>query len=158
MGNPSNIEMSFPVSWGRLAEVRAAAEQLLQAHSSDARDAVVMAALELAENVIKYGEPLENDSVGSVRVIMQDGQVTVVSTSGVSCAERGAAVVAHVERIAGGDPMSIYVERLQFLAENPHESATQLGLCRVAFEGEFALSASYEHPRLVIEAQRSVST
>jgi hypothetical protein len=86
---------------------------------------------------------------------MERGVIRVQTKSGLSDVARAAALLAHIEKIANGDPMALYIQRLQEMAENPLDGATGLGLYRIAFEGGFSVSASYEQPTMTIVAERS---
>jgi hypothetical protein len=69
--------------------------------------------------------------------------------------EDGERVLAGVKRIAAApNVMDLYRSRLQELFEQPALKRAQLGLLRIAFEGGFQLSCSYEYPTLEVIAER----
>lgn len=113
-----------------------------------------MVASELAENVVKYGEPVENAPAGSLQLIIADESVRVISTNGVRSPERAQHLAVALERIREADPQQLYLERMQELMANPTQKESQLGLLRIAFEGQFKLSHVYEGSVLTITAER----
>jgi hypothetical protein len=51
----------------------------------------------------------------------------------------------------------LYLERLTQMADVPSDTASELGLLRIAFEGGFSLSCDYAAPRLRLTAKRSLA-
>jgi len=121
------------------------------------REEVTMVASELAENVVKYGEPVEQSAAGSLQLVIGDETVRVISTNGVRSAERARGLAEALERITSSkDPRSLYLARMQELMANPTQTESKLGLLRIAYEGEFTLSHTYENSVLTITAERSL--
>jgi len=115
-----------------------------------------MVAAELAENVVKYGESSSEDGYGHVELDVTADSVIIRSRNGVR-AERAAVVAGIIDRIASADdPLELYADRMRAILEDPQETS-QLGLYRIASEGEFALTYQYEDSILVITATRSLS-
>lgn len=120
------------------------------------REEITMVASELAENVVKYGEPVEQAGAGSLQLIIGDHSVRIVSTNGVRSPERALHLANALERIRKTDPRVLYLERMQELMANPTQTESGLGLLRIAFEGQFTLDHVYENSVLTITAQRSL--
>jgi hypothetical protein len=61
----------------------------------------------------------------------------------------------HIDEIRNSDdPAELYTRRLQELMDNTVKGKTQLGLYRIAYEGEFSLSYRIDNSRLTIIAER----
>lgn len=148
-------QIRLPLSWQWIERVRITVSELLSDLPEHILDAAQIASSELAENVVKYGEPVSGDEFGQVLIEVVDDFVRIRSVSGAS-RERAEHVLEHVALISGGTPSALYTDRLRFLMENPTSTASQLGLLRIAFEGQFALSASYDAPRLTVSAERRI--
>jgi anti-sigma regulatory factor (Ser/Thr protein kinase) len=92
--------LRLPLSWGFIGRVRATVSEALRSQPADVRDAAVMVASELAENVIKYGEALDGDDCGYVSLAASETSIVIRTMNGVSSAARAAAVM---DRIAALD-------------------------------------------------------
>ena len=116
-----------------------------------------MVASELAENVIKYGEALEGDDGGYVSIVPDSDSITIRTVNGVSSPARAAAVMDRIAAIqAATDVGELYASRMQQMLLNPSDVESQVGLLRIAYEGNFRLSCSYEGRVLVITAERKL--
>jgi hypothetical protein len=147
--------MRLPPSWGLIERVRATVSEALARASADVRDAAVMVASELAENAIKYGEALADDECGYVTLSVGPQLISIRSLNGVSSMERVRDVVQRIDTIAKAESAeALYVARLREMLETPSDSASHLGLLRIAYEGGFRLSCAYEAPVLTIIAER----
>jgi hypothetical protein len=86
-------------------------------------------------------------------------KVRVSVTNAVQADDDARNVIALVERISSSPSIaSLYSDRLHELFEDPLARRTQLGLLRLAFEGGFKLSATYEAPLLQVVAERSLES
>jgi hypothetical protein len=144
------------MSWSRIESARRTVAAGLLEMDNDVRDAAVMVASELAENVIKYGEPTTDDESGHVELLVDGNSIVIRSKNGVS-RERASAVCALIDRIsAAEDVSSLYVSRLGEMLNDPQAEGSQLGLHRIVCEGEFRLSHRYEADILTITAERKL--
>lgn len=152
---PATQCLKLPLSWGFIDRVRAAVREALLSHTEELCDAAVMVASELAENVIKYGEPVTGEDCGFVTISVEQDRVVICTKNGVVSSERGGDVVHQVERIAAAEDVeTLYAARMQEMLDNPADLGSCLGLLRIAYEGNFTLTAVYEAPRLTICATR----
>jgi hypothetical protein len=144
----------LPLSAHWLERVRNTVSEALGAQPREVRAAGLLAASELAENVLKFGRPTPDAADGCVRVSLVDGELRVISESG-ALPERYRSVAARIERIAScAGPELLYVECMNQLLRSPGAESVGLGLVRVAHEGAFTLSCSYDEPKLTIVAAR----
>jgi hypothetical protein len=131
------------------------AELAISYCNSDCREATAMAVAELAENVLKYGAGDGGAGAGTIAIGVNHNVVRIRVQNLVSSRDDGERVMAGVTRIASAPKvMDLYRTRLQELFEQPALKRAQLGLLRIAFEGGFQLSCSYQHPQLEIVAER----
>ena len=139
-----------------LADAQRFAEHALSYCTPECREAVTLAVCELGENLIKYGSGDELEA-GTIGVSVEDDTVRVRATNRVSSEEDARRVRELVSQIesSGGAVRELYRARLQELFEHPELPRAQLGLLRMAFEGGFRLTCSYERSELQIVAERT---
>lgn len=150
-------EVTVPLAWHWIERVRELVAQALADESDELREASVMVASELAENLVKYGRGVGGVESGQVRIEVTPTAVTIVSKNGAP-PDRAAQVQAVIDRMSGGDVSQLYLERLTEMASRPGESESELGLLRIGFEGGFGVTCSYDEPDLTIRATRSIGT
>ena len=154
-GNVPSFEARVPSVWDTLRDVRRMVAGALGDASPEVRDAAVMAASELAENVLKYGAEAEESPVLSVE--MRDGRLVVRTENDVASAERIDDVLAIVERIgAHADPVALYAEAIDARLSLHPSGATRQGFIRIAAIGEFRITARGQGSRLFITAEREI--
>ncbi len=139
-----------------VAEAKQFGELSVSYCDAESREATLMAVVELAENVLKYGVRDATNAAGTLGIAVNDRQVRVRVTNTVGSAEDARRVQGMVSEIARAPSVTdLYRRRLRELFENPGLKRAQLGLLRIAFEGSFRLSCSYVHPTLEIVAERA---
>jgi hypothetical protein len=123
----------------------------------ECREAVTLAVCELGENVIKYGGSGDESDAGTIGVSVEGDRVRVRAVNRVSSEEDARRVREIVAEIgaSGAAVRDLYRARLLELFNDPSSPRTQLGLLRMAFEGGFRLSCSFEHSELSIVAERA---
>ena len=123
----------------------------------ECREAVTLAVCELGENLIKYSSNKGELHAGTIGVSVEGDRVRVRAVNAVESQEDARRVSELVARISssGADVKDLYRARLQELFENPELPRTQLGLLRMAFEGGFRLSCSFDHSQVQIIAERA---
>jgi hypothetical protein len=131
------------------------AELAVTGCSRACREAVTLAACELAENAGKYGIPNPDPRASTLSVDSEGDVIRISVTNAVASREDAQRVTALVARIASSPSVAdLYRERLNQLFADSSAPRTQLGLLRLAFEGGFRLSASFQFPLLRIVAER----
>ncbi len=141
-----NITFSYNIdlTWSIVKHIRDNIESIVEAKDPDLADACKMTASELVENAVKYG-----CSAGKTRGIefhfsINSTEARIVVSNGIIHHSDVENVKFHIDAInASESPQDLYIQRLNTLLENPELNQSQLGLYRIAFEGEFCLS--YEH-------------
>jgi hypothetical protein len=125
----------------------------------ECREAVTLAVCELGENLIKYSREDDELEAGTIGVSVEGDKVRVRATNRVDSQEdarRVSEIVAQIAR-SGAAVQELYRARLKELFEHPEHPRTELGLLRMAFEGGFRLSCSYDRSELQIVAERTCS-
>lgn len=149
------INISIKPTWSIIREIQDKTTKFMEENgkSRDVIEATIMGATELLENAIKYGaETPDGDNI-KFDLQADDKRVTVNVTNGIKSDEDIANVKDHIDKInASNDPAKLYTDRLMELMENPKPGVSQLGLYRMAYEGEFKLSYKYENKLLAVTA------
>jgi anti-sigma regulatory factor (Ser/Thr protein kinase) len=152
-----NCNIEIPLSWSWIESVRQIVKQKLAEYDEELRESAVMVASELAENVVKHGEPLEHSQAGIIQLTTQGDMLQISSTNGARDASRVLRLGQQLERLAAAeDPVELYLERLRELLANPDQMETQAGIYRIVCEGKFSLSHTYRDGVLTITAQRAL--
>ncbi len=149
--------------WSVVKWIRKKVEAILTVYSDDLGYAGKMVTSELIENAMKYGVPvdaLQNQGIGYVLdVDIDNGKtVTITVTNKVASEKDSNEVVRHIKMIReSNDPQQLYIERLTALIDTPGQGGSQLGLFRIAYEGQFDLEYELTDDLLSIIATRKVS-
>jgi hypothetical protein len=154
----SELEKTWKVGRERMAvdEARRFAELAVAHCDSEGRSATAMAVSEFAENLIKYSQPVDGANAGTIGISVDPSVIRVRVTNTVVSAEDARRVQEIVSLVASATNVkALYRNRLEELFQNPSLPRAQLGLLRVAFEGGFRLSCSFDPPLLEIVAERS---
>jgi hypothetical protein len=129
-----------------VAEARRFAELAVSSCDAACREAIALAASELAENAVKYGVQETDSGAGSLSVGIRANVARLSVTNKVANAADARNVLAIVRRVSAPDakPAELYRARLQTLFSTPRASRAELGLLRLVFEGGFRLTASFD--------------
>lgn len=153
------ISMSITPTWSLLNEVKEKIEKFMveKKASQDIIDATIMCSAELMENAIKYGPAGRNEVKINFDLNFSHGMICIAVTNDVKNIEDVQNVKQHIEKLKNsGDAGTLYVERLSQLMDNPKIGISQLGLYRIAYEGEFKLDYGYEKNILTVVAERKL--
>lgn len=152
------INHSLQSTWEVLRSVREEINEALGGADQDLIDAIVMTASELIENAIKYGKKTPRNEGVEFQMTMGDGSVVVKVSNGIITEKDFENVKDHIERIReSDDPSRLYVNRLMELMENAEPGVSQLGLYRIAYEGEFSIDYERNKDVLIIKASRKIN-
>jgi hypothetical protein len=147
--------LRLPLAWHWVQRIRETVAEDLATFEQTMRDAAVMTASELAENAVKYGEPVREEDAGYLSLRVESSSIVVESTNGCVNSEHVSEVLRLIELIDATPNVEIlYLERLRELVGKGDQSGG-LGLLRIAFEGGFRLSARYTDGMLTITATRN---
>ena len=153
----SSFELSIPIVWQYVRDVRARVRAVLASHPPELRDAAVMVASELVENAIKYGESVPKAPEAVIRVGVSDTEIRVEVSNGVRSTDIVRELRTHIEQITNASNRGdLYVARVEELL-NSANTRGRLGLYRIGHEGGFELSCSYVDQVLTVTATRGIS-
>ena len=119
-------------------------------------EALALAASELADNIVKYGMDHSDPRSGTIFISFHGNVIRLCATNAVAASEDAGNVtdIAHRLSLHSTNAAVLYRTRMGELFANPDLPRTGLGLLRLAVEGGFRLSASFEDPLLQIVAER----
>ncbi len=154
---PSERTLKIVAAQDADAATRFAADLTEGCCNATCRDALAMATAELSENIVKYGSPHSDPRAGTISVSVEANVTRLCATNAIASAEDAQVVLDIIERLSrpGSDAAILYRVRMGELFDRPALPRTRLGLLRLAFEGGFHLSASFEAPLLQIVAERT---
>jgi hypothetical protein len=156
-----SISLSIAPTWSILKDVQDKTETCLNRSgaSRDVAEATIMCASELLENAIKYGSSAAGTNNITFDLGIHDGMIRIRVSNGITDEQNVRNVQAHIEKIKSSpDPGALYTERLKELMEQQKPGISQLGLYRIAYEGEFELDFAYKNRTLIIQAERPFSS
>ncbi len=159
MDNAIHFSFYLDPLWDIVKRVRDKVENVLAAYSDELRDASKMTASELMENAVKYGTAVQQGKGISFEFTATEEKITIVVTNRLLNQEDGEEAKRHIDVIhATENPEALYIQRLQALMEDLSLQKTELGLYRIAYEGQFMLSyACCDHDVISIKAVRTVN-
>ena len=147
--------LEIPLVWDSVGQVRLEAGMLFSSFDAPLREAAIMVASELTENIVKYGAPLNGEPVGFVSFEIEDDGFTIASHNAVANENNLEAVETILTQIEASDnPRELSLARLRELIEGKVNGPSQLGLLRVATDGGCTINHSYSDTVLTIMAAR----
>ncbi len=150
------FKVSLPGNWQHVRQVRERIVEVLNDLPEATRRAAAMAAAELLENAVKYGEEVESLADIHFSLEREDERVVIQVMNGTRNRPGVEELRARISEImASEDREGLYMRRLTQLLENPNESG-KLGIYRIGFEGGFDLALSYEQGVVTVIAQRGL--
>jgi hypothetical protein len=152
---PSAQTATGASAWPPLVAIEAVDEMFADV-DADTLEAIRMAAAELAENVVKFGEQVEGVT-GRVVISRTEEAVEIRTANRLSDSSRAKALSDRLQRI--GKPEDLegqFAARIAEIMQGPAEQSTALGLLRIAYEGLFSLSCSYANATMTVVAARSI--
>jgi anti-sigma regulatory factor (Ser/Thr protein kinase) len=150
------MEFHLNTTWQVVHQIHTRIIQFLkerQIQNSNA-DALLLGCTELIENAVKYGkaQPGCND----IEFIMQmddEKMVNIIVRNGVASEEDVKIIKEILKQIKKAkDLQKLYHSRLLILLEKPKPKRTQLGLYRLAYEGQFDINYEYDNKVITITA------
>ena len=110
---------------------------------------------ELIENAVKYENATETSEAIDIRFSIEDDIITIIVSNPVTDKKHIEVLKDHINKIINaGDRRQLFTERVRNLMENEQSGKSQLGLYRIAYEGKFNLSYTYENDIITVIARR----
>jgi hypothetical protein len=153
------IRFTITPTWNFIKDVQIQVEEFLKSKkkNSDIIEATIMCATELIENAVKYGTEKPDGSSIDFDLSATEETVCITVKNGYHDVRDFQNVAENIDKInASDDHAALYVERLQELLDNPKPGVSQLGLYRIAYEGEFKLDYAHKDGILAIIAERKI--
>jgi hypothetical protein len=152
-----HITAELDLPWENIRAIRERIGARLATRDTGIRTSTMMAASELLENAMKYGEPVPAASRIRFDLTVSETTIELVVSNGCSDIGWVDALRECIERVRfSADRESLFTERLEQLLDNPNQSA-RLGIYRIGFEGAFDLRCSYQDKVVQITATRSLT-
>lgn len=132
------------------------ASRALETCDAESQRAVTMAVIEFTQNLVKYGARGVGSTPSTIEIAVASDRIQLRVTNDVLTtldAQYVQSTVAELQACSSVD--ELFQSRARALLADPDVSRTRLGLLRVAYEGRFRLTCSFEPPRLQIIAERS---
>lgn len=152
---PNRDGTERPPTWPPLAAIRVV-DEMFGDVPHETLDAIRMAAGELAENVVKFGEQVDGVT-GHVSISRTDDEVEIRTANRLSDEQVAMELSDRLRRMGEGQPLEEqFIGRFAEIMQEPEQQATALGLLRIAYEGLFRLSCSYANATMTVVAARSI--
>lgn len=143
--------------WDTVKKIRGEVEGILQDRGQEITDASKMTASELIENAVKYGCSIEDGTGIQFELVLDENCIRIIVRNKVLSQDDFENVKSHIDNVnASNNPQELYLQRLMMLMENTRLSKSQLGLYRIAYEGEFKLEYDYDDSILTVMATRKI--
>jgi hypothetical protein len=138
--------------WAMVRQIRQHVTDLVQTPYPALAPAAAVAASELFENAVKYGQ-----GVVDFNCVIEGGELRIEVANDAANPADLRVLTEHIERIRQGDPFELYTQRLMMLMENTQGGSAQIGLYRVACESGCRLEHHIDGLRVVVIARRTVT-
>ncbi|HEX6272821.1 MAG TPA: hypothetical protein VFZ53_07275 [Polyangiaceae bacterium] len=152
----ARLKVTIEPVWPTIRKIRQQVGEALAAFPTSVKNAATMAASELTENAIKYGESVAAADSISFKFERYDEQIRIEVANGCTNMNAVHELLECIQQIAEApDKEALYFARVQRLLENQNESG-KLGLYRIALEGQFSLYGRYEDEVVIVAATRNL--
>ncbi len=156
-----SIDLTVRNEWKNIDLLRTSVQNCFTAVFSDVDGchAIAMVTGELLENALKYGDWLSADrAMFRLRVIGEGKNIEVSVENPLKDSDKNAAeLMKAIEWINSyASPEEAYRARMLAIAQDINESASRLGLIRIAFEGNCRLSARLAKGAVTVTATLSL--
>ncbi len=143
--------------WDDIDDIREKIDSLLAGYDSELIVISVHVASELIENAVKYGSFIKNDKGIDFSIDVDDHRIEIKVVNKISSYENFETLKSTIEQIKLSDnPMELYTNRIMALLSKKTVSKSQLGLFRMAGEGNFFLDYQLENDILTVSATKKL--
>lgn len=141
--------------WDCIGGVREKTEDLLKGYDKDLVSDTLMVVTELMENAVKYGMANTAGNMIDFELADKGKRIVIKVSNRVKLKEDTRQLTEIVDQISSSqDPAGLYISRMKELVNNSNPGKTQLGLYRIAYEGEFLLGYEWHGDIITISAVR----
>jgi hypothetical protein len=157
--NKNDVSLKYYIypTWDIVHKIEENAGKHFQGLDINIKEATMMVITELIENAVKYGAAIPGQEGVEFKFTIEKNKITTSISNGIISEKDVIPVKNHIDKIKASDsPMELYINRLKELLNNPIEGVSQLGLYRIAYEGQFKLDYKIENNILTIIATREI--
>ncbi|MCB1172054.1 MAG: hypothetical protein KDK39_00740 [Leptospiraceae bacterium] len=129
-------------------------DPLIQKQGQDFMDATMLTAIELCENALKYSDT-EGQNVIQFALEIKADQLEIQVSNICADVLRLETLTSTIQQIRNGDPLELYIKRLEVLKDNP-DGFSRMGLFRIGYEAEYRLAASIHESQVMVQATRKL--
>ena len=156
-----DVAISFTIkpTWSIIKKIQERTVNYMESRgkNKELTEATMMCVTELIENAVKYGAETAKGENIEFDLRVHDDKIQITVSNGVSAKEDLNNVIEHIVKIQKSDnPSELYTQRLKELLEDTKPTVSQLGLYRIAYEGEFLLDYKFNDNMLTIIAERNI--
>lgn len=145
MGDHVTFNYTIDLTWSIVKRIRDKVASLVESQGEELAYACKMTSSELVENAVKYGCSIDDKKGIAFSFSIKDNEVRITVANGIINKGDFESVKFHISAInASTNPQELYINRLNTLLEKPELNQSQLGLYRIAYEGEFRLEYDYD--------------
>jgi len=156
--NDKVIRISIEPTWNIVLNINDRIDDLFPDISKDVSESIRMISTELVENAVKYGEKVDALTGIDFALVRSSNEIIVKVANGVLIEDNVNRVIKNIDKIRNcADPSVLYIERLMELLESKNTEVSELGLYRIAYEGDCAVDYEYASNVLTITAIREYS-
>ncbi|MBI3396238.1 MAG: hypothetical protein HY042_10420 [Spirochaetia bacterium] len=151
-----SFSLEIKPEWNVIKKIKDAikSDSIISAQERDFMDAAQLVAIELAENALKYSDPDTSQPV-EFGFTAEDGQCVIRVKNWCRNEDSKQALQSMLKEIGSGNPFELYVGRLEKLKDDP-DGWSRMGLYRIAYEGEFVLTADIDKESVTLVAKRAI--
>jgi hypothetical protein len=152
-----NFKYAIGSMWDTVKQVRDRVDSIVKKIDDDLSYASKMTASELIENAVKYGCGIHEGEGIAFELEVTTDEILIKTVNRIINQEDYLIVKSHIDKISATDnPEALYISRLMELMENSKPGQSQLGLYRIAYEGEFMLKYELKDDILTVIATRKI--
>ncbi len=156
LGN-KKIKVIIESTWDIVLKINDRIDEILPEAEGNFIDSLRMISTELVENAVKYGEPVSNLSGIEFELVVDSNKVLIRVDNGVHSEENIKQFMNSIDKISNSkDRFKLYADRLKELMKTSNMNESQLGLFRIAYEGNCDLDYSYEDNILSVIAAMEI--
>jgi len=159
MGNEIAVKVSIKPTWSIIKDIQDKTIAYMDSKNmpKGLTESTIMCITELIENAIKYGT--EDSSNGNIEFDLhtRENFIEITVKNGIRNKNDINQLIDNITKIQNSDDHAkLYTDRLMELMDNPKPGVSQLGLYRIAYEGEFDIDYKYENNTLTIIARKNL--
>lgn len=147
-----SFKLEIEPEWNMIKKIKEhiRSDAYITTKGRDFEDAVLLTAIELVENALKYSDGEEETPV-LFELLIDENNCRIQVTNTCKKQSHRDALKAAIVKLIESDPFQLYVERLEQLRDNP-DGFSRMGLIRIVYEAEFKLEAKFEQDQVTIMA------